>query len=198
MRASRSGGRILEAGRPDFNRVGPSRSCDTGEVRRAFPVLALVGLAAVAVGVTWWAVRDGPSDEQQLRAIVTGAARAAEEKRIDDVVEAVSERFEGHGLDRRGVQRLVAAHVLRGTWVAVTITGDRIEVRGDAARARVDVLLSRSGKGTPLANVLPEQATLHRFDLRFARVDGRWRVVAATWRPIPLEEAAAGPPPLGE
>lgn len=163
---------------------------------RALRLLGLLALLAVAAFLTLRALRPAPTDEQQIRALLEDAARAAEEKRIADVVRGVSERFEGHGLDRREVQRLVAAHVLRGAWVSVTITGDRIEVRSDGARALVDVLLSRSGRDTPLAQLLPEQATVHRFALQLAREEEGWRVVAAAWRPIPLEEAAAGPPPF--
>jgi hypothetical protein len=110
-------------------------------------------------------------------------------------VQAVSERFQGEGLDKRGVKQLLAAHVLRGTWVSVTITAAKVEVEGDAARAVVDVLMSRSGKGKPLTALLPEEATVHRISSRLEREEGSWRITAADWRPISLEEAMAGPEP---
>jgi hypothetical protein len=161
---------------------------------RALPLLGLLALLALAAFLAFRALQPAPSDEGRIRALLDDAATAAEERRIGDVVQGVSERFEGSGLDRDGVRRLVAAHVLRGTWVSVAITGERIEVRGDDARALVDVLLSRSGKGTPLAQLMPEQATVHRFALRLERERDGWRVVAAAWRRISLEDAAAGPP----
>jgi hypothetical protein len=71
-------------------------------------------------------------------------------------------------------------------------------VEGDAARAEVDVILSRSGQGTRLADLLPEQASVHRFTCRLAREQDGWKITSAAWRPISLEEAASGPelPPL--
>ncbi|HYS79782.1 MAG TPA: hypothetical protein VEM76_03680 [Anaeromyxobacteraceae bacterium] len=162
-------------------------------MRRPLFLLALLLLAALGVLVSVRLLRKPPSDEEQIRTLLVDAARAAEEKRIGDAVRDVSERFHGEGLDRREVKQLVAAHVLRGTWVSVTITGTKIDVRGELARAASDVVLSRSGKGTPLAELVPEQASVHRFLLDLAREEGRWKVVGASWRPVTLEEAAAGP-----
>lgn len=49
-------------------------------------------------------------------------ARGASE-RASDAVAAVSERFSGHGLDRRGVKQAIAFHVPGGEWVSVSIAG---------------------------------------------------------------------------
>jgi hypothetical protein len=165
--------------------------------RRAL-VAALLLLAGAGAIVLPRLLRPPPSDEEQIRALLDGAARAAEEKRIGDAVEGLSESFQGQGLDKRGAKQLVAAHVLRGSWVSATISGAEVEVEGDAARAVVDVILSRSGKGARLADLLPEQATVHRFTLRLAREREGWKVTSAAWRPVSLEEAASGPalPPV--
>jgi hypothetical protein len=162
-------------------------------MRRPLLALAVLLLVALAALVSVRLLRKPPSDEEQIRTLLSDAARAAEEKRIGDAVRDVSERFHGEGLDRREVKQLVAAHVLRGTWVSVTIAGTKIDIRGDLARAAADVVLSRSGKGTPLAELLPVQASVHRFLLDLAREEGKWKVVGARWRPVTLEEAVVGP-----
>ncbi|MFL5272399.1 MAG: hypothetical protein ACJ79E_10095 [Anaeromyxobacteraceae bacterium] len=162
-------------------------------MKRSFVVAALTVTVAAAAFLGGRALRPAPTDEEQIRTLFADAARAAEEKRIGDAVRDVSERFEGEGLDRRGVKQLVAAHVLRGTWVSVAIAGAAIAPGADAARAAVDVVLSRSGKGTPLTELLPAQASVHRFQLRLERERGAWKVVGAAWRPITIEEAVAGP-----
>ncbi|HET9595732.1 MAG TPA: hypothetical protein VFP65_09140 [Anaeromyxobacteraceae bacterium] len=155
---------------------------------------ALVAVAAAALAwVGWRALRPAPSDEAQIRALLERAAEAAGEKRVGDAVADLSDRFQGEGLDRQGAKQLVALHVLRGTWVSVAVTGARIAPEGDAARAAVDVLLSRGGKGARLADLLPEQASVHRFQLALEREPGGWKVVRARWRPVTLEEATAGP-----
>ncbi len=159
--------------------------------------LALVAVVLLAAAGALFLVprlsRNRPTDEEQIRALFDDAARAVEEKRIGDAVEGVSDRFEGEGLDKRGVKQLVASQVFRGTWVAVTVAGAKVEVQGDGARAAVDVVMSRSGKGKPLAELLPEQASVHRIICRLVReVDG-WKVTTAAWRPISIPEAASGP-----
>lgn len=157
--------------------------------------LAAAAAALAAAGALWlwrpW--RDPPGDEERIAALFLSAARAVEEKRIGDAVEAVSERYRGEGLDRRGVKQLVAAHVLRGEWVSVTVAGTRVALQGDAAEAVVDVVMARGGKGARLADLLPEQASASRLTCRLEREGGDWRVVSAARQPISLAEALAGP-----
>jgi len=160
--------------------------------RPLLSLLALLALAGAGYG-TWRLLRAPPSDEEQIVALFAAAARAAEEKRVGDVVAAVSERFSGEGLDRRGVKQLVAYQVLRGEWVSVSIAGVRTEIAGDVARAAVDVVLARSGSGTRLADLLPVNGSVQRLLLRLEREDGEWKVVRARWRAVPVQEALDGP-----
>lgn len=163
--------------------------------RTVFLALAAAALA----GVVGWRLLSAParSDEERIRALFDGAARAAEEKRVSDVVEPVSERFRGGGLDRRGVKQVVAFHVLRGEWLSASVAGAKVRVQDDrsGARATVDVVLARgAAKGKPLEALLPGEASVHRFTCRLEREGGEWRVVAAEWTPVGLAEALAGPP----
>jgi hypothetical protein len=157
---------------------------------------------ALAIGVlvgagSWRLLRQpAPSDEERIRALFDRAARAAEEKRVADVVEPVSERFQGGGLDRRGVKQLVAFQVLRGEWVSAAISGARIRVLDDGAQARanVDVVLARgAGKGKALESLLPGEASVHRIACRLEREEGDWKIVEATWTSVGLAEAITGP-----
>ena len=162
--------------------------------RRTLAVAALLAVAAAAALVALRVGRAPPSDEERIRALFDDAARAAEERRVSDAVEGVSERFRGGGLDRRGVKQLVAFHVLRGEWVSVSVSGARIAVEGDSARATVDAVLARgAAKGKPLDALLPGEASAHRFECRLEREPEGWRIVEAEWRPIGLADALAGP-----
>lgn len=161
--------------------------------RRAL-FLLVFGAAMLTAVLLWRGLRPGPTDEDQIRAIIHDAARAAEDKRIGDAVRGLSDRFQGQqGLDKATAKQFVAFQVLRGTWTSVSVVGEKIKVEGDTARSIVDVVMSRSGKGTKLAELLPETASVHRFDFRWARERDGWKVITATWRPVTLEEAAAGP-----
>lgn len=164
--------------------------------RTLVAVLAVAALAGAAALARLSA--PPPTDEERIRALLDGAARAAVERRIGDVVAGVSERFRGEGLDRRGLKQLVAAHVLRGEWVGVSLSGVSVAVDGARAEVVADAVLSRSlGAGKALVELLPGEASAHRFDLALEREPGGWRVVGARWRPIPLGDAIAGPPRPG-
>jgi hypothetical protein len=110
------------------------------------------------------------------------------------VVEGLSERFRAEGLDRREAKRLVAGMVLRGEWVSVSIADAAVVLEGRAARANVDVVMASGGKGKAIADLLPQEATAHRFSCRLEKEGEDWRIVEAAWRAISLAEALAGPP----
>jgi len=161
----------------------------------------LAGAAVLALAGTAIARRltaEPPSDEALVAKLFDDAARAAEEKRVSDAVACVSERFQGEGMDRRGVKQLVAFNVLRGDWVSVSIAGRQVAIQGDAALATVDVVLARGGKGKALADLLPAEATAHRIACRLERERDGWRIVRADWRAISLADALAGPPLAAE
>jgi uncharacterized protein YneF (UPF0154 family) len=158
-------------------------------------VALIAALVVVAMVAARWLGREPPTDEEQIRALFLGAARAAEERQIGGVMEVVSERFSGRSLDKQGVKRFVAGMVLRGDWVAVSVAGIAVSVQGELARANVDVVTARSGKGKAVADLLPQEGGAHRLGCRLEREEAGWRVVAAEWERIPLEEALAGPPP---
>jgi hypothetical protein len=158
-------------------------------------ILIAVPAALLAVFAIRQLTREPPGDEEQIRALFTGAALAAEEKKVGDVVEAVSERFSGGGLDKRGVKGFLLGMVLRGDWVSVSIAGLSVAVDGDRARANVDVVTARSGKGKAVADLIPQEGAAHRIACRLEREGSDWRVVGAEWTQITLAEALAGPPP---
>jgi hypothetical protein len=135
---------------------------------------ALVALLVVAAAGAVW--RCGgpppPSDEELIRTLYDDAVRAAEERRVSDAVAGLSERFQGQGLDKRGVKQLVAAHALRGNWLVVRIAGLRIEVTGDTARAVLDLAATRAGAGKALADLMPSEGSAWRVDCRLEREAG--------------------------
>lgn len=160
---------------------------------RRTALIAFLALAAAA-GVWRLSRPPPPSDEELIRALYDDAVRAAEERRVSDAVAGVSERFQGQGLDKRGVKQLVAAHALRGNWLVVRIAGLRIEVTGDTARAALDLVATRAGAGKTLADQLPAAGSGWRVDCRLEREAEGWRIVAATWVEETLVEALEGHP----
>jgi hypothetical protein len=163
--------------------------------RRTALLAFLLVAAAVAV---WRLTRPAPpSDQESIRRLYDDAVRAAEERRVSDAVAGLSERFQGQGLDKRGVKQLVAGHALRGNWLVVRMAGLRIEVTGDSARAVLDLVATRAGAGKALADLLPADGNAWRVDCRLEREPEGWRIVGATWREESLVEALEGSPPAG-
>ena len=155
---------------------------------RNLAALAVAALVALGAAWAWTALRRPPSDEERIRALILDAARAAEERRVGDVVAAVSERFQGQGLDRAGLKQLVAYHALRGSWNAVVPLGTEVEVEGDRARAVADVALARGAGGDGIVGRLPEEGSAWRIEAALEREPEGWRVTAARWRRLPVAE----------
>jgi len=154
----------------------------------------VAALVLATAGAAWRLSRPPPpSDEELVRALIEEAVRAAEERRVSDAVAGLSERFQGQGLDKRGLRQLVAGNAMRGHWLVVRIAGLRVDVAGDGARARLDLVATRGGTGRALADLLPSEASAWRVDARLEREAEGWRVVAATWVEQSLVEALAGP-----
>jgi hypothetical protein len=176
-------------------RDGRSWSRGTGEVYPRRPGRAVVApaLLLAALVLAGGGCRARLTDEEQVRQLFAEAAQAAEERRPGDVVARVSERFQGEGLDRRGLKQLVTFHALRGDWNAVARLGSRVTVEGNRAEATVDVALARGGRGPSLADRLPAGASVYRVDAVLEREGGRWAVTSARWRPISADEALEGP-----
>ncbi len=161
--------------------------------------MAIAAAAAVLVGAVWL-LHPSPArtPEERIQALFQEAARAAEQRKVGEVVEILSERFEGGGEGSRAtrddVRRLLVAELLRGQWVSVTISAAPVIVDGPRARATVDAVLSRAAdRSKGLASLLPGEASVHRFRLDLEEEGGKWWVVSGQWRQVGIEEALSGP-----
>ena len=163
-------------------------------MRRA-AALAVLALAGLLAALGWHRFRARPSDEEQVRQVFLDAARAAEEGRVGDALAAVSERFQGEGLDRQGVKQLLAWHAIAGDLGAVAVLGTAVRLSGEAAEATVDVAFVRGVRGARANLGALSDASAQRVEAVLAREGGAWRVVSARWRPIGAADAIAGPPP---
>ena len=152
-------------------------------ISRNLAIFVLVALAALGSVVAIRAMRQGPTDEERIRALFDEAARAVEEKRPGDAMAGVSERFQGEGMGHRELKQFITFQALRGSWTAVMPVAAKVEVAGDQATAEVDAVLVRGGKGEGVAARLPEAGDSWRIDASLVREKDGWKVVSARWRP---------------
>ena len=152
-------------------------------ISRNLAIFVLVALVALGSVVAIRAMRQGPTDEERIRALFDEAARAVEEKRPGDAMAGVSERFQGEGMGHRELKQFITFQALRGSWTAVMPVAAKVEVAGDQATAEVDAVLVRGGKGEGVAARLPEAGDSWRIDASLVREKDGWKVVSARWRP---------------
>jgi hypothetical protein len=152
-------------------------------ISRNLAIFVLVALAVLGSAVAFRTMRQGPTDEERIRALFDEAARAVEEKRPGDAMAGVSERFQGEGMGHRELRQFITFQALRGSWTAVMPVAAKVEVAGDRATAEVDAVLVRGGQGEGVAARLPEAGDAWRIDASLEREKDGWRVVSARWRP---------------
>jgi hypothetical protein len=72
----------------------------------------------------------------------------------------------------RNDAKLYLMGLLRQERVGITVLSSRIEAKGTQAQQAVEIILtSRSGSG-----LLPQDASRRLFQLRWERLEGRWRL----------------------
>jgi hypothetical protein len=152
-------------------------------IPRNVAIFVLGALVALACLVAIRSLRQGPTDEEQIRAIFEEGARAVEEKRPGDAMAGVSERFQGEGMGHRELKQFITYQALRGSWNAVVPVAEKVAVTGDQAEAVLEVVLARGGKGEGVLGRLPEDGDVWRVEASLAREKGGWKVVSARWRP---------------
>jgi hypothetical protein len=151
-------------------------------ISRNVAVFLLAALAALGSLLVIRALREQPTDEELIQALLERATGAVEEKRPGDVMAGVSERFQGEGMGYRELKQFVTYQVLRGSWNAVVPVSVKVKIDGDRAETTFDAALIRGGKGEGLVARLPEAGDAWRIEATLEREKEGWKVVSARWR----------------
>lgn len=118
----------------------------------------------------------GESPEAKVREAFDGCVEAIEAGDAGGATEALSKDFQGpDGLDKSGA-RLYLMGLLRREKVGITVTGNRVEVKGTEAHQFVELVLTSRGQG-----LLPQDATRRTYHLH-------WRLEGKDWRLWRFEE----------
>lgn len=145
--------------------------------------------ASYALALAIFAGCSKPSAEQQIGARIDAALKAANAQAPGPIIDTMTEDFTGPGgLGRRETARVIYGLLLRGGrsppgWVRVIERARDITVdpSGEQAEAAVELLMARGAPVHSPKDLLPTNADALRFKLRWARVDGRWQVRAASY-----------------
>ncbi len=145
-----------------------------------------IAVAAIAAALTLWLwPKAKRSDEDQIRALVESCVKAAEDKDLSVITDAMADDFSGPGGSGRDeVKRMIAFQVLRdkesvavfNPRLSVSVTGpDSAEVSGKFVFARAKA---------KSFDQLPEGAVVNAYDIdaRLKKVEGTWRFGSAAYK----------------
>jgi hypothetical protein len=124
--------------------------------------------------------------EEQIRSDVLEMARAAEERRLSEIMEHISRRFHSaEGWDRDEVKGVLASEILRGGLVRVFVANLDVSLESSTrARMKGKFVLGRSDAKTLQELLGQSQIDAYQIDGELELEDGLWRFVSASHRPL--------------
>jgi len=136
--------------------------------------------SALAAALLLTACGPAGTPEDEIRALIDRAETAAEARDAGGLRALVADDYrDGDGRGAEDIRRYVQGYLIAHQSIHLITRIDAIEIRG-AEVAHAIVAVGMLGRDSDAAWDLA--ADIYRFDLRFAREDGEWRVTRADWR----------------
>ncbi len=122
--------------------------------------------------------------EQAVRERINAGVIAAEQKKMPELTDLVSERFRGMGMDRRQVKAMLFMFLQRGAWRKVFIQNLDIKVLDPKrVEASFSAVLAAGRNVNSIADIAPDSAGVFSFELTFELEDDDvWRVTTGTYQ----------------
>ena len=125
------------------------------------------------------------SEEAQLKTIVNEVAEAAQKKDIDRIRKHISKSYrDQEGNDYDGVRRVLLYHFIRAETVSVFVRSTDVEIKGDTALVKANVILVRGKEIKNISDIIPESAAGYRFEMVFKKEGRDWKVVSGAWQDV--------------
>lgn len=148
---------------------------------RRFLIVAVCAAALLLILILTRRSKKMALPEEAVRARLSAAIDAVENRDLGDVMDVVSERFQGKGMDRAGVKRRLGMYMQFGGWRKVAFKDPVVQVL-DPRRVEVTlVAVLASGK------MAPDRMGVYHFQLTFElEDDDEWRVTSGDYQPARL------------
>lgn len=131
--------------------------------------------------------RHPESPEEQIRREVVAITRAAEERKVSEVVDRVSDRFRSaDGWDKQELKGVLAAQLLRGSWVRIFTTELKISVTNSTSAEMKGKFIFGRSDAAELKD-LARESVLESYEVDATlkkESDGQWRFVSAKHHPF--------------
>ena len=140
-------------------------------------------LAALLLAAGLAACGNGPSPEDEIRAVVAAAEQAAEARDAFALRALVADDYrDDRGRGAEEIRRYVHGYLVAHQSVHLLVRIEDIELKAtDLARLRATVAMV--GQEAEGASAWDLAADVYEFDVTLAGEDGEWRVTRADWRP---------------
>jgi hypothetical protein len=126
------------------------------------------------------------SDQDLIGELVDRTISAANERKAGGVVEGATESFKGpQGTDLHECRRVLTGYFLQNGWVRVFEQSREIEVDGNSAKLKLDVVIAVGNAIEKLEDLVPTNGTHLIFDVALSKIDGEWKYVSASWTRAP-------------
>lgn len=125
-----------------------------------------------------------PEDEVLINRHLTSMLQAAQNKDLDTILSYLDEDFLGNGRIRKAnIKGMLFLHFRQNTHLHVLMRVAEIKVEGESAEVMTQVITAGREE-----NLIPERGRVLEITSRWAKRDGDWRVMEASWRD-PLYES---------
>jgi len=149
--------------------------------------------AAWLAAALWLAAGCGgpePTPEQQVRAAIADAERAATEHDFGALRDRIAADYrDAAGRDKAGLESILRIHFLRNQRIHLLVRVRELAVDVEAGTATVEALVATAGRPIAgLEGLATLDADLLWVDLGLARREDAWRVTRASWERARLED----------
>ena len=125
------------------------------------------------------------SEEDKLKNIVNEVAESAQKKDIDGVRKHISKSYrDQEGNDYDGVRKILLYHFIRAETISAFVRSTDVEIKGDAALVKANVILVRGKEVKSIKDIIPESAAGYRFEMVFKKENKDWKVVSGQWQDV--------------
>lgn len=125
------------------------------------------------------------SEEDKIKAIVNEAAEASQKKDIAGIRKHVSKTYrDQEGNDYDGIKGILIYHFLRDETISVFVRSVDVEIKGDTAVVRANVIFVRGKEIKSISDIIPESASGYRFEVVFKKEEADWKAVSGQWQNV--------------
>lgn len=120
-----------------------------------------------------------PSDEDQIRAVISAMQEAVESGKPADFMRHVADDFTGDGgeIDKQGLHNFLRAQALTQGNIGINVVSTDVTLQGDRATVKLTVTLT-GGTG----RWLPESGSVQQIESGWRRQGGDWLCLNAQWQ----------------